>query len=64
MAIAVLQDFPGGTQEQYASGKLDRLIMNKVKQELAAVDADPTRIAGIGKDESSKPCNERIVMAY
>jgi len=54
----------GGTQEQYASGKLDRLILNKVRQELAAVDADPTRIAGIGKDESSKPCNERIVMAY
>ena len=54
----------GGTQEQYASGKLDRLILNKVKQELASVDADPTRIAGIGKDESSKPCNERIVMAY
>jgi hypothetical protein len=54
----------GGTQEQYASGKLDRLILNKVKAELAAVDGDPMRIAGIGKDESSKPCNERIVMAY
>ena len=54
----------GGTQEQYASGKLDRLILNKVKSELAAVDADPMRVAGIGKDESSKPCNERIVMAY
>ncbi len=54
----------GGTQEQYASGKLDRLILNKIKSELAAVDADPMRIAGIGKDESSKPCNERIVMAY
>jgi hypothetical protein len=54
----------GGTQEQYASGKLDRLILNKVRQELAAVDADPMRIAGVGKDESAKPCNERIVMAY
>jgi len=54
----------GGTQEQYSSGKLDRLIVNKVKQELAAVDADPLKIAGIGKDESAKPCNERIVMAY
>ena len=54
----------GGTQEQYSSGKLDRLIVNKVKLELAAVDADPLRIAGVGKDESSKPCNERIVMAY
>jgi Mg-chelatase subunit ChlD len=54
----------GGTQEQYSSGKLDKLIINKIKQELAAIDADPTRIAGIGKDESAKPCNERIVMAY
>jgi len=54
----------GGTQEQYASGKLDKLIVNKVRQELAAVDADPMRIAGLGKDESAKPCNERIVMAY
>jgi Mg-chelatase subunit ChlD len=54
----------GGVQEQYSSGKLDKLIINKIKQEIAAVDADPTRIAGIGKDESSKPCNERITMAY
>jgi Mg-chelatase subunit ChlD len=54
----------GGTQEQYSSGKLDKLIINKIKQELAAIDGDPMRIAGIGKDESAKPCNERIVMAY
>jgi len=54
----------GGTQEQYSSGKLDKLIINKIKQELAAVDGDPMRIAGIGKDESAKPCNERVVMAY
>jgi Mg-chelatase subunit ChlD len=54
----------GGTQEQYTSGKLDQLIINKVRQELASIDADPMRIAGIGKDESSKPCNQRIVMAY
>jgi Mg-chelatase subunit ChlD len=54
----------GGTQEQYSSGKLDKLIVNKIKQEIASVDGDPLRIAGIGKDESSKPCNERIVMAY
>ncbi len=54
----------GGVQEQYSSGKLDKLILNKVRQEIASVDADPTRIAGIGKDESAKPCNERIVMAY
>lgn len=54
----------GGTQEQYASGKLDKLIVGKVRQELAALDSDPLRIAGIGKDESAKPCNERIVLAY
>ncbi len=54
----------GGTQVQYSSGKLDRLIVTKVRQELASVDADPLRIAGRGKDESSKPCSDRIVMAY
>ena len=53
----------GGTQEQYASGKLDQLIINKVRQELASIDADPMRIAGIGKDENSKPCGQRIVLA-
>jgi Mg-chelatase subunit ChlD len=53
----------GGTQEQYASGKLDQLIISKVRQELASIDADPMRIAGIGKDENSKPCGQRIVLA-
>jgi hypothetical protein len=53
----------GGTQQQYASGNLDQLIMDKVRKELASVDADPMRIAGIGQDESAKPCNQRIVMA-
>jgi hypothetical protein len=53
----------GGTQEQYASGNLDQLIVSKVRRELASLDGDPLRIAGRGKDESSKPCNQRIVMA-
>jgi hypothetical protein len=50
----------GGTQEQYASGNLDQLIVAKVKRELAALDADPLRIAGRGQDETAKPCNQRI----
>jgi Mg-chelatase subunit ChlD len=53
----------GGTQEQYASGNLDQLIVSKVKRELAALDGDPRRIAGLGKDENAKPCNQRIVLA-
>ncbi|TMQ09059.1 MAG: VWA domain-containing protein [Deltaproteobacteria bacterium] len=53
----------GGTQEQYASGNLDQLIVGKVKRELASLDGDPLKIAGRGKDENAKPCNQRIVMA-
>ena len=54
----------GGTQEQYATGNLDQLIVRKVRRELASVDADPLKIPGIGKDENAKPCAERIVLAY
>jgi Mg-chelatase subunit ChlD len=53
----------GGTQGQYASGNLDQLILAKVKRELAALDAEPLRIAGRGQDENAKPCNQRIVIA-
>jgi hypothetical protein len=53
----------GGTHDDYASGKLDQLIIRKVKGELASVDADPMRIAGLGQDENAKPCKERLVMA-
>ncbi len=53
----------GGTQGQYASGNLDQLIVAKVKRELAALDADPLRIAGLGQDENARPCNQRIVIA-
>jgi Mg-chelatase subunit ChlD len=50
----------GGTQQQYASGNLDELIVGKIKRELKAIDGDPMRIAGLTKDESAKPCAERI----
>lgn len=53
----------GGTHEDYASGKLDQLIVRKVKGELASLDADPMRIAGLGQDENAKPCKDRLVMA-
>jgi len=53
----------GGTQQQYASGNLDQLIFTKVVRELAALDGDPLKIAGLGKDENAKPCNQRIVLA-
>ena len=53
----------GGTQQQYASGNLDQLIVTKVRIELASLDADPLRIAGLDKDESAKPCNQRVVLA-
>ena len=53
----------GGTHSEYSSGKLDQLIMGKVKTELASIDADPMRIPGRGKDENAKPCNERLVVA-
>jgi Mg-chelatase subunit ChlD len=51
----------GGTQTSYSSGKLDELIVQKVRHELRALDADPMRIAGLGKDENAKPCDERVV---
>ena len=51
----------GGTQTSYASGNLDVLILQKIRQELKSIDRDPTRIAGLGMDESAKPCSERLV---
>ena len=52
----------GGTQENYTSGNLDALILGKINAELGAIDADPMRIAGLGEDESTKPCDQRVVM--
>jgi len=54
----------GGTQEQYASGNLDGLIVSKIKRELASLDADPTRIPGLRTDESAKPCADRFTLKY
>lgn len=53
----------GGTHEDYSSGKLDQLIVRKVKTELASLDADPLKIPGRGQDENAKPCSQRLVVA-
>jgi Mg-chelatase subunit ChlD len=53
----------GGTHQNYSSGNLDALIVAKIRRELASLDADPMRIAGLGKDENAKPCSERLVLA-
>ena len=52
----------GGTQTDYASGNLDALILAKVRGEIRALDRDPLRIAGVGKDENAKPCEDRVLM--
>jgi hypothetical protein len=51
----------GGTHTNYSSGKLDELIVQKIRRELRAIDADPMRIAGLRTDENAKPCDQRIV---
>jgi Mg-chelatase subunit ChlD len=53
----------GGTHQNYTSGNLDALIVAKISAELASVDADPMRIAGLGQDENAKPCSDRLVLA-
>jgi hypothetical protein len=53
----------GGTQTAYRSGNLDALIVQRVRRELKAVDADPMRIPGRGTDENAKPCDKRIMVA-
>jgi Mg-chelatase subunit ChlD len=53
----------GGTHNDYSSGKLDQLIMRKVRTELASLDADPLKIPGRGQDENAKPCDQRMVVA-
>lgn len=51
----------GGTHTNYSSGKLDELIVLKIRHELKALDADPMRIAGLKMDENAKPCDQRVV---
>lgn len=53
----------GGTHTNYSSGKLDELIVQKIRRELKALDADPMRIAGLRADENAKPCDQRVVLA-
>ncbi len=53
----------GGTHQDYSSGKLDQLVVAKVRQELASLDADPMRIPGRGEDENAKPCDKRVIAA-
>lgn len=50
----------GGTHTNYSSGKLDELIVQKIRREVRSLDADPMRIAGLETDENAKPCNERV----
>jgi hypothetical protein len=51
----------GGTQTRFTSDNLDGLIVSDIERELAGLNADPLRIAGLGKDEDAKPCNERLI---
>ena len=50
----------GSTHTNYSSGNLDELIVQKIRRELKAVDADPMRIAGLKTDENAKPCSDRV----
>lgn len=51
----------GGTHTNYATGNLDDLVVQKVRRELRALEADPMRIAGLNEDENAKPCDQRVV---
>ncbi len=53
----------GGTQTAYQSGNLDALIVQKIRQQVRALDVSPLRIAGLNGDENAKPCAERLVLA-
>ena len=51
----------GARRDGRRRGKLDDLIVQKVRRELRALDADPMRIAGLNEDENAKPCDQRVV---
>jgi len=51
----------GGTQTRFTSDNLDALIVSDIEREMAALNADPLRIAGLGEDEDAKPCSERLI---
>ena len=54
----------GGTQSNYTSANLDQLILAKLALTERLMDADPLRIAGLGRDENAKPCDARLVLAH
>jgi len=51
----------GGTQTGYTSANLDQLVLGKLRAAVAALDADPMEIPGLGGDETSVPCTQRAV---
>jgi Mg-chelatase subunit ChlD len=53
----------GGTQSNYSSANLDQLIVGKLELTERLLTLDPMRIAGVGRDETAKPCAERLVLA-
>ncbi len=50
----------GGTQTEFTSGNLDALLIARIRGAVAALDADPMRIPGLGQDERAKPCAARV----
>lgn len=50
----------GDTHSNYTSGNLDVLIAEKVERAVAALEADPMQIAGLGQDERARPCAQRV----
>lgn len=54
------KDSCGGRHDSYTSGNLAELISKKVQDTVDELDADPMRIAGLGKDENAKPCDQRV----
>ena len=53
----------GGNQTEFTSGNLDQLLIARIRGAVAALDADPLRIPGLGQDENAKPCAARVVLA-
>jgi Mg-chelatase subunit ChlD len=52
----------GTAHEDYKSGNLDQLIVNKINLEVTSLKADPMRIPGLSKDENAKACNDRVLI--
>ncbi|MEZ4373098.1 MAG: VWA domain-containing protein [Polyangiaceae bacterium] len=54
------KDSCGSRHDNYTSGNLAELISNKVQTTVDSLSWDPMKIAGLGKDEKSKPCSQRV----